>query len=1178
MTGTTVFEAEHMYRAGGFAVVHGTEASGGKLAKLACGSVGSLYDTYYGPAGTFDLTVHAQDEMDGCSTIDVYVDGRKVGSVRLDQPSNEVGSDHGGFDAFTLTNLDIPSGACIELRAMRDGGEYVRIDKITMEPSADPDDAPGSCGAGTVTLIDENFDHGGIHDIDAIKRDGNWKVNCDALFTNGCNDGVLKFAPVELSGQTEAALSFRIKTPCIDPFETSDYLKIVLVVDGEPTVLDVFRRDGHEFKGSVSGMTFGEHYTDLSYAMIDLPEGAQSVTLKFISSISARNEIIKIDDVKLTATGDACDDCPEGFTKISFDDLPRGTVVSDQYEGVTITAIANGFNKNNVFVIEAEDFDHLDGVHVEHNWAASGNAHVKAGSHGSISTTFTGDSDTYKIAIDVQDECDGKGIVEVLVNGSVVGTFEVRGKEGESGWTSGRDWGGKFSTFTLPNAIDIASGDTVKIVYRDPNGGELGRIDKVSFIDQTPDNAAMIFDTDNISGGDHDLAVGDGNVLIISEDGDSSDPDDNAKGGSVCFDFDNPVDVASIVVIDTEEGGKINAYDADGNLIGTVDVPHLQDNTKATVDLDFEGVAKLEVVLNGSGAVDDLCYDKDGPNGGNDPMNASIAGRYFCDDNFSNTDTAGDPAVVGALVELLDAAGNVIATQRTGDDGEYLFEGLAAGDYSVRFAADPDGDGKIFVTQNAGIDDTIDSDVDTVTGTTGTITLAAGEASTDNDAGIVDPRTAQLGDTLFVDANRDGRQNDAANAVAAGVTVSLLDASLNVIDTTVTGIDGTYLFDGLAKGTYYVDFDDVAGFDFTTAFVGDTAGDSNVDAAGLSDEITLAIGESNLTIDAGLVRENTAPDAVDDNGKVCANELLAIDVLANDSDPENDPLAVTQLAGQSIADGETISIDGTATVNGSSFAFTGLQATLTGGVVTFDGESAFEGLDIGEEATVTLSYTIDDGEAGSASADIDLTFCGVAETIEELAASLPAGLIGYSIINNYASGNSAESYDIVFSGTGDARFDGLTVTDAYCASALEATEVFPTVLSGELKPLTAAVAGELFGTGQNGEAAGDNLDLISWIINQDFEGQTSGAGGTFTQADIQSAIWGLTDNFLFNTGGNNARALEIYDAAINAPDSEGFVSGPGGKAVFYLDPVGDVPDREQPFIFAVEFDDYDCLC
>ena len=47
---------------------------------------------------------------------------------------------------------------------------------------------------------------------------------------------------------------------------------------------------------------------------------------------------------------------------------------------------------------------------------------------------------------------------------------------------------------------------------------------------------AMTFDSANPTGGDDDLASDTlGGLLIISEDGDSADPDDNAGGGSIFF-------------------------------------------------------------------------------------------------------------------------------------------------------------------------------------------------------------------------------------------------------------------------------------------------------------------------------------------------------------------------------------------------------------------------------------------------------------------------------------------------------------------------------------------------------------------------------------------------------------------------------------------------------------------
>ena len=46
----------------------------------------------------------------------------------------------------------------------------------------------------------------------------------------------------------------------------------------------------------------------------------------------------------------------------------------------------------------------------------------------------------------------------------------------------------------------------------------------------------------------------------------------------------------------------------------------------------------------------------------------------------------GEPGIAGVEVQLQDAAGNVVATETTDSNGNYLFEGLDAGDYVVAIA------------------------------------------------------------------------------------------------------------------------------------------------------------------------------------------------------------------------------------------------------------------------------------------------------------------------------------------------------------------------------------------------------------------------------------------------------------------------------------------------------------
>lgn len=148
------------------------------------------------------------------------------------------------------------------------------------------------------------------------------------------------------------------------------------------------------------------------------------------------------------------------------------------------------------------------------------------------------------------------------------------------------------------------------------------QFDGVSF-EATKKNAtvaddAMIFDAANPTGGDTDLfQPASGNVLIISEDHDASDPDDNWAGGTITARFDQPSTLVAIDMLDTEEpGGTIDMFDADGALLATVNVPGINDGGIQTVSLgNTQGVSTMVITLSGSGAVDCLRYvpDEDDP-------------------------------------------------------------------------------------------------------------------------------------------------------------------------------------------------------------------------------------------------------------------------------------------------------------------------------------------------------------------------------------------------------------------------------------------------------------------------------------------------------------------------------------------------------------------------------------
>ena len=171
---------------------------------------------------------------------------------------------------------------------------------------------------------------------------------------------------------------------------------------------------------------------------------------------------------------------------------------------------------------------------------------------------------------------------------------------------------------TLQTIIDfdgLPAGTIVNEAYQDL-GVMISTNDPVN-------HPAMIFDSAAPTGGDTDLAtspgygtnndIAQGNILIISEDGDESDPDDNAAGGTIIFDFDGPVRINMIDLLDIdagETGGTVTTFDANGNVISVHAIDDLGDNSLQSIGIGDEGVSRLEVKLVGSGAITELSFDR----------------------------------------------------------------------------------------------------------------------------------------------------------------------------------------------------------------------------------------------------------------------------------------------------------------------------------------------------------------------------------------------------------------------------------------------------------------------------------------------------------------------------------------------------------------------------------------
>ncbi len=185
---------------------------------------------------------------------------------------------------------------------------------------------------------------------------------------------------------------------------------------------------------------------------------------------------------------------------------------------------------------------------------------------------------------------------------------------------------------------------------------------------------------------------------------------------------------------------------------------------------------------------------------------------------------------------------------------------------------DTDGDGQLDVTETwtySARETVITTGLHT---NVGTVTAeGAGKTVTDTDAAnytvttVTPPppvNNASLGDKVWLDKDGDGKQ-DSGEAGVAGVSVTLISGgadglmrttSDNTTQTMVTDANGNYSFTGLAAGEYQVDFEAGSGYALTQQNAGrDDAKDSDANrTTGLSQVVSLAAGQSNLTIDAGL--------------------------------------------------------------------------------------------------------------------------------------------------------------------------------------------------------------------------------------------------------------------------------------------------------------------------------------
>ena len=410
-------------------------------------------------------------------------------------------------------------------------------------------------------------------------------------------------------------------------------------------------------------------------------------------------------------------------------------------------------------------------------------------------------------------------------------TVELRDKDGKVVATTTTDANGNYSFSKLP------AGDyTVKVV----KDGALTDLDQTEDPDSTKDSASGVISLSNDHRTRTDVNFGyiannsiNGTIYRDGDrDGKKGDTEGRYSGVTVqLLDKDGKV----IATTTTDKDGK---YSFEHLPDGTYSVKVVKDGVLADADQTGDPDNKLD------NASEPITLDEKNPTKGDVDFgyvpNNTIKGTVYRDDNRDKTIDGDEPGLERVSVQLLDEDGNVLQTLDTDADGNYAFQHLPDGKYTVK------------VVRSSSIkdyDQTEDPDA-TIDDTSAVYTMGP-ENSLQEKVNFGYVPDYSIAGRVYRDSDKSGSYTDGEETFS-GVTVDLLDKDGNVVATTTTDKDGKYSFEKLPAGTYRVKVHpdgDLAGLDQTE--------DPDGIADSMSGEITIGFENQLVTgVNFGYV----APD------------------------------------------------------------------------------------------------------------------------------------------------------------------------------------------------------------------------------------------------------------------------------------------------------------------------------
>jgi hypothetical protein len=373
-----------------------------------------------------------------------------------------------------------------------------------------------------------------------------------------------------------------------------------------------------------------------------------------------------------------------------------------------------------------------------------------------------------------------------------------------------------------------------------------------------------------------------------------------------------------------------------------------------------------------------------------DPATGTISGTIANGSSHGGTDGAGHYSVTVTATDPSGAAVSTSFTWTVGDHGPAPADdrGTTPEDTSIR----------VDVLANDTDPDNLAFSLDSATATHGSVTISNGALLFTPDANFNGTATIYY-TVIDTDGNR-------ASATATITVTPVNDApTARAIPNMASqdsqaGIDlaaGSYFFDADGDALHYVATGLPAGLSLDPAtgrISGTMERDASQVAGGVYHVVITATDPSGASASTAFdwAVTNPAPHAQNDSATTPENHAVTIAVLANDSDPDGDPLSVVE-----------------------AHAAHGSVAINPDGTLTYTPARDFSGTDL-------IVYTLSDGNGGYSTADVIVTVPKDAPPVaRDDTATTPAG----------------QGTDIpVLANDSDAEGDPLTVTGASAASGL----------------------------------------------------------------------------------------------------------------------------------------------